>query len=250
MLQRKIRSIAIAFILIILFFSNSLLAKRFANRYCEFELPQGWECIMEGTEYICQSDNKDRQKEAIIILAAKERGEDDSLDKYQAYLKKQKTFQIPGGGTQVSEPVYNKVQNINSHQWIDAMHLASEVPGFYTRYLATVKESLGVAVSFSVSKDHYSAYKNLFDKMVSTLKVFNQAGVNAKDFALKNKDENLLDNSTFIPTDDSKFAIGTQKDKKKKSAGSDSDIIIIVLVAAIVLFVIIRKKRAKKNQKK
>jgi len=43
-------------------------AKLFTSQYCEFELPPGWECALEGTEWVCQSTNKDRQKEAIIIL--------------------------------------------------------------------------------------------------------------------------------------------------------------------------------------
>ena len=131
---------------------NTSWAKRFSNQYTEFELPSGWNCSLEGSEWVCQSSNKDRRKEAIIILAAKVRGQQDSLDQYQAYLKKTKTYTLPGGRTQVSESKYARVKNINNHKWIDALHLASEVPGFYTRYVATVKANLGVAVTFSVSR--------------------------------------------------------------------------------------------------
>ena len=49
-------------------------ARKFTSQYCEFELPSGWDCALEGTEWVCQSSNKDRKKEAIIILAAKIRG--------------------------------------------------------------------------------------------------------------------------------------------------------------------------------
>ena len=59
---------------------NNVYAKSFTSQYCEFELPPGWECALEGTEWVCQSSNKDRKKEAIIILAAKIRGSQDSLD--------------------------------------------------------------------------------------------------------------------------------------------------------------------------
>src|SRR5690606_11318861 len=149
-------------------------AKRFESKYCEFELPSGWECALEGSEYVCQSENADRKKESIIILAAKIRGEQDSLDEYMAYLKKTKEYNLPGGKKQVSEPKSTKVSRINNHQWVDALHLASEVPGFYTRYLATVKEDLGVAVTFSVSKDLYTEYQPIMDKLVSTLRVFRQ----------------------------------------------------------------------------
>ena len=72
-----------------LVFSYGVQAKRFTNQYTEFELPGGWECQLEGTEWVCQSLNKDRKKEAIIILAAKLRGERDDLAEYQNYLNHQ-----------------------------------------------------------------------------------------------------------------------------------------------------------------
>src|SRR6478672_9385740 len=126
------------------FLSAPAFSKSFSSKYCQFELPSGWECALEGSEYVCQSENADRKKEAIIILAAKIRGEQDNLDEYMAYLKKTKEYNLPGGKKQVSEPRNTKMTRINDHQWVDALHLASEVPGFYTRYLATVKEDLGV----------------------------------------------------------------------------------------------------------
>ena len=71
---------------------SSAWAKRFTNQYCEFELPSGWQCALEGSEWVCQSENSERKKEAIIILAAKRRGEQDSMEEYTAYLKKPKTY--------------------------------------------------------------------------------------------------------------------------------------------------------------
>jgi hypothetical protein len=235
-------------------FSMSVSAKKFASQYCEFELPPGWECALEGTEWVCQSLNRARQKEAIIILAAKIRGEQDSLDKYQAYLKKTKTFKLPGGKIQVSEPKYASIKPVNSHQWIDALHLASEVPGFYTRYLATVKADLGVAVTFSVSKDHYSTYQSLFDKVVATLRVFRQKGV-ASNFKLKKKDEDLLGDTTFIPDTDQKFSITNQKKRRAGSKGGSNTMYLLIGLAVLggLGFKVMqdkKKKKAKTTKKK
>ena len=36
----------------ICFVCLSARAKRFANQYTEFELPSGWECALEGTEWV------------------------------------------------------------------------------------------------------------------------------------------------------------------------------------------------------
>ena len=223
---------------------------RFTNQYCEFELPSGWQCALEGSEWVCQSENKDRKKEAIIILAAKIRGEQDDLDQYQAYLKETKTFTLPGGKKQVSEAKYAKASTINDHRWIDALHLASEVPGFYTRYLATVKEDLGVAVTFSVGKDYYASYQPIFDKVVATLRVFRQKDVDVGSFKLKKQDENLLDDTTFIPDELDKHNINQ---KKRQGAGGffddSSNILIVIIGAVVVLFVIMKRKKKGKKKK-
>lgn len=230
--------------------SSSLHAKRFSSKYCEFELPPGWECALEGSEYVCQSENADRKKESIIILAAKIRGEQDSLDEYMAYLKKTKEYNLPGGKKQISEPKNTKLSRINDHQWVDALHLASEVPGFYTRYLATVKEDLGVAVTFSVSKDLYTSYQPIMDKLVSTLRVFRQK----KDNGLadlrsgKSEDPNFAD-TTFNPN--AAMDLQTNKTKKRAADGSGDDgmmlIIAVVVVGAVIM--IIRKGKKKKPKK-
>src|SRR6476469_697758 len=92
--------------------ATEAFAKRFASKYCEFELPPQLECALEGSEYVCQSENADRKKEAIIILAAKIRGEQDSIDEYMAYLKKSKEYNLPGGKKQISEPKNTKMTTI------------------------------------------------------------------------------------------------------------------------------------------
>ena len=45
------------------------------------------------------------------------------------------------------EVVYTpKKYNINDHPWLDGLHLNSEIPGYYTRYLATIKDQLAILV--------------------------------------------------------------------------------------------------------
>ena len=240
---------------LILGFSLTANAKRFTSQFCEFELPPGWECALEGTEWVCQSTNEQRKKEAIIILAAKERGPQDSMMEYEAYLKKNKTFMLPGGKTQVSEPKDIKLREVNGQNWVDALHLASEVPGFYTQYLATVKETLGIAVTFSVGKDFYDSYRGVFENIISTMRVFvpkkyQQGG----EFQLKTGDEQLLGDSV-IPDADNRLNIGVQK-KKGQTGDADpmQDYLIYGGAAAVIAFLIAkaRKKKggAKKSKKK
>lgn len=237
-------------VLTLVIWGTSSYAKRFSSRFCEFELPPGWDCALEGSEYVCQSENADRKKESIIILAAKMRGEQDNLDEYMAYLKKSKEYALPGGKKQVSEPKSTKLTRINDHQWVDALHLASEVPGFYTRYLATVKEDLGVAVTFSVSKDLYTQYQPVMDKLVSTLRVFRQKKTELADLRTgKSEDPNFAD-TTFNPN--SAMDLQANRTQKRAEGGEEdnSNLLLIGLVVVVGLVLAISQKKKKGKKKK
>ena len=247
------RPLLLKFLLVftLVLWGTASFAKSFSSRYCQFELPPGWECALEGTEYVCQSENADRKKESIIILAAKIRGEQDSLDEYMAYLKKPKEYSLPGGKKQISEAKSTKMSRVNEHQWVDALHLASEVPGFYTRYLATVKEDLGVAVTFSVSKDQYAAYLPVMDKLVSTLRVFRQKKESLADLRSgKSEDANFSD-ATFNPN--SNMDLSANKTKARGNEGGDDNsnlILIALIVVGGVVFAIMKGKKKKGKSKK
>jgi hypothetical protein len=151
-------------------------AAKFANQFSEFELPPQWACNLEGAEWVCQSANDAKKRDAIIVLAAKLKGDQDSLDQYLNYLKQPKTYTSIQGKPVKSEMKYAKTVSINSHPWVDALHLESEIPGFYTRYLATIQQDIGVLVTYSINKNKYQDYLKDFESMVNTLKVFRKQG--------------------------------------------------------------------------
>jgi len=242
--MQKVKSLLFFLLITSTLFTNAY-AKTFANQFTEFELPAGWDCALEGSEWVCQSDDKDRKKEAIIILAAKYRGEQDSLDQYQAYLKQPKTFQLPGGKTQISEAKSLSVRTINNQRWVDALHLASEVPGFYTRYLATVKDNLGVAITFSVSKDHYDAYQDIFEKVIATLKVFDQKSADAGKWTKKKEEGDLVNESTVIGDTTPQVDITKQKKGGDENQDSQTTMLLLLVAAAAVIFFIIKKRKKK-----
>lgn len=156
---------------------STALALKFSNQFIEFELPNtSWSCALEGAEWVCQSTDDQKKRDAIIVLAAKLKGDQDSLDKYQDYLTKPRHILAPGGTQLTSNPKYVKMAKINEHLWVDSLHLEAEVPGFYTRYLATVEQDIGVLVTYSVSKSKYQDYLGGFDGLVTSLKVFRKPG--------------------------------------------------------------------------
>jgi len=232
-------------LLVISFGAN---AKRFASGYTEFELPPGWECFLEGTEYVCQSENADRKKEAIIILAAKKRGDQDTLVEYKKYLEAPRTYTLPGNKKQISEPKSVKLSRINNHQWVDSLHLASEVPGFYTRYLATVKAGIGVAVTFSVTKNMYEAYKGIFDKVIASLRVFAQENIDVAGLRNNGKKNGNLADATFVDKDEVFDTSIPQVKKGKGGAGSSDDFMFLIILAVVAVMVVLRIKAKKKGK--
>ena len=236
--------------LLLLVLSLGANAKRFASGYTEFELPAGWECFLEGTEYVCQSENADRKKEAIIILAAKKRGAQDTLVEYKKYLEGPRTYVLPGNKKQVSEPKSVVMTRINNHQWVDSLHLASEVPGFYTRYLATVKAGIGVAVTLSVTKNMYDAYKGIFDKVIASLRVFAQENIDVAGLRSRDKKNGNFEDPVFVDQDED-FDMSVPKVKRKGgSSGGSNDFLFLIILAVVAVMVILRMKSKKKGKAK
>lgn len=225
--------------------SREAFASKFANQFTEFELPPGWGCNLEGAEWVCQNQDPAKRKDAIIVLAAKLKGDQDSLDQYLTYLKSTKSFTSVGGKPMKSEPRYAKTINLNGHPWADALHLESEIPGFYTRYLATVKDDIGILVTYSIVKSKYQDYLKDFENMVNTLKVFRKAG------GVNTKTEGSVMQAITIPanmSDSSVFqnvnpAGAEQAPKKAESKGDDLMLYGIIAAAAIAVIIIKKKKR-------
>ncbi len=228
-------------------FSHQSFAKRFANGYTEFELPVGWECFLEGSEYVCQSENADRKKEAIIILAAKKRGTQDTLVKYQKYLSKPRVYALPGNKKQISEAKKVSTKTINGHRWVDSLHLASEVPGFYTRYLATVKAGIGVAVTFSVTKSLYNAYKGIFDNVIASMRVFAQENKNLAGIRLGKKNAGGSFADATFDNQDEAFGLNvpTVRKKKSDSSGGTNDFLFFAIIGVVGVLVVLKLKKRK-----
>ena len=146
-------------------------AKLFQNAYVSFELPPNWNCKLEASEWICESDFAARTKEAIIILTAKEVGSSDSLTAYTTYLQTPRIIPGRGGMPMKSQVVLVKQRMIANQMWIDGMQEGSEVSLYFTRYLATVRDSIAILVTFSAHKSHYPKYSNDFIHAIESLRV-------------------------------------------------------------------------------
>lgn len=242
MKMRKSFGLATAFLML----ATPGFAAKFANQFTEFELPPQWQCNLEGAEWVCQSTDDKKKRDAIIVLAAKIKGDQDSMDQYLAYLKASKSYTSVQGKPVRSEFKYAKIANYNGQAWVDALHLESEIPGFYTRYLATVKEDIGVLVTYSINKNKYQTYLEDFDNMVKTLKVFRKPG--AVNAAPQNSD--IFKNAQIPPAmvgentvfGNAPITGGAENQPKPKQ--EDNSLIFIIVVAAVAGYIIVKRRRS------
>lgn len=224
----------------------SAQAARFANQFIEFELPPQWQCTLEGAEWVCQSTDAQKKRDALIILAAKLKGDQDSLDQYLNFLKSPKSFTSVSGKPMRSDTKYAKTISINNHPWVDALHFESEIPNYYTRYLATVKQDIGVVVSYSISRPKYQNYIKEFETMVRTLKVFRkEGGINVSpqgaNLFAGGVPQGLSESAVFSDVNPK----GGASDTKRPAPTDDSLFIILGVVGAALAYLWWRRKQTR-----
>lgn len=153
-------------------FVTTAHAKVFRNAYVSFELPDKWACNLEQTEWVCRTSNPgvDR-REAIIVLTAKETGPSDNLGSYETHLKQPRTILARNGQSLQSQVIKVENRRIDNFPWVDGFHLASEIPNYYTRYLATTKDKIAVLVTFSAYKTAFTKYSSDFFRAIESLRI-------------------------------------------------------------------------------
>lgn len=218
-------------------------AKTWSNSYISFDLPERWDCHLEGTEWICNSLIKENSQEAIIILTAKEVGPADSLQEYERHLKTPRTVPDQSGKPTRSQVKHVKRTKINNHEWVDGMHLGSEIPSYYTRYLATVKDRLALLVTFSAHQKHFTKYSTDFFRAISSLRVTgsNQLFNPSQAQAVPGSNETLGQNQQ--PALNLNDIEDYPSEPKQNNSGKI--IALLVLIAAIAGFVIMKRKSKK-----
>ena len=146
-------------------------AKKFESSFLSFELPPGWTCSRSGTETVCETQKL--HNDAIVILAVKYRGPQDTLANYEDHLKspqsnaRDKSLQ--------SEVKFVNRRRISGQDWVEGLHFQSEVANYYTHYFATVTSHIGVLATFSVHKDFYEARLPEVTRMISSLVIYQGA---------------------------------------------------------------------------
>lgn len=231
-------------------------AKTFRNAYVSFELADRWDCTLEQTEWVCRTaagptDNR----EAIIILTAKEVGPSDSLTAYQQHLKTARSIFARSGQPIQSRVLKVEQRTINQHPWIDGMHEASEVPNYFTRYLATTKDKIAILVTFSAHKTHYSKYSQDFFRAIESLRVIATKNLMGGAGGAGGAGGVGIPGSDMLGSgNNGAFGMGDELPQEGSGSGTDTVIQAAMALAVLLLvgglYMILRKKKKKPSKKK
>ena len=151
--------------------SFSATAKSFQNSYVSFEVPDDWTCVQEGVAWTCTPIKQPEAKQAVIVMAAKVAGAEDTIPNFVNYLKQPRRITTKVGTPMPSQVMYSQPRTLAGGTWVQAQHVSSEIQDYYTLYLATVKEQLAILVSFSAEKNNYAKFNPIFDRALKTLKI-------------------------------------------------------------------------------
>ena len=242
--------------LFVLLTTFSAQGKFFNNSYVSFEIPTNWSCKPYDVTWVCFNKLAQKQKEAVIIMVAKEAGVLDTLSQYQSFLKnKRDVLEKETKKIIKSKVLHVKQKLINSQPWVDSLHKESEVPHYFTRYLVTKccnnsAMKLGMLVTLSAQENHYTKYANDFLKVINSLRVMD-LNKTLKDMKSIGKGENMGNMSKYIEEIISGSEDEVNPEGKGVLFGLDGlSLSILGLLLLVALALIIRKRKKSKKQSK
>ncbi|CCE12109.1 hypothetical protein BRAS3843_940013 [Bradyrhizobium sp. STM 3843] len=137
-------------------------AAQFQSDYLKFELPTGWTCELEQTDFVCNPSHADGEAVgAIMILTAKFAGPNDTLSDFKRHLD-QRAEEL-GPQAILRAPAFVVIENT---LWVDATLIGSEMASYDSRYLATTRDQIAILFTFSA---HHSVYDQLLGAAVEAV---------------------------------------------------------------------------------
>lgn len=236
----------------VLFFSLSQAdAKPFANSFIEFNAPDSWACAESGAYWTCQPMDPKKIKDAVVVMASGPQGPGDSMQEYYDYLKTSLDVYDPASGKKAkSSPAYTQYKDIFGQKWVDSQHLSTAVPGYFTRYLATVKDGRAVLFTVTVDKTKYNIYMSELYKLIESMRVRMSLPAEPVDTGLKGL---LFGQKQAVNT-----ALGKKEKKGITIGGQEGSSwgLVVAIITAVLVFVVAyiyikrRRNRDKNKDKK
>lgn len=217
--------------------------------YLSYEEPPGWNCELstQGV-FVCESPNEQQRQNSLILVFGAPATDFDTLPNYERYLNRPKTIMDESGKPIDSKVTFVRKRNINGFEWIDSLQQNSELPGFWTRYVATVQKPLAILVTYVVSEQQYAELTPSFERMVASLKPLTnfKFSTNQNDLALPGTElGGVLKNHLEKRLQKKNVAVS----EPSKSPQSSSLLLYGIVAVLILGFVLTRTRKRSKDKK-
>jgi hypothetical protein len=222
--------------------ASTAQAKKFRTDFIALDLPPAWDCVKEEIDWVCQPENLAHRSEVIVVVVAKAANPtDDTFEKYQEVLSQPREMRNLLGNVYMSEIKFVNFRDINSHRWVDSLTYGSEIPGFYTRYIASIKGKVAGLVTYSIAESVYAKWAPILDKMLESLEIF----YDPKTFndAMNSGPSSLLGQRSMSA---GRFEPSIGNEGREKKAGEEFDLGMVfglLMAAGAVAYFIWKKKR-------
>ena len=206
---------------------------------CRYKVSRA--CLKKPKHPSCQKEIH-RSKEAMIVVTAKERSSVDGLDNFLTHYGSPMPYRLNNGTTSQSVVNHAKMVTIQGRKWMDSMQLSSEIPFYYTRYLATINGNIAVLATFTAHKKYYSKYSGPFFQGINSLVMLTANPSKVKNRELSPK---LLARPLDIPLDIFEQSEPSQNFETTNSGNpSGLFLFLAIALAGIGIFLIIKRKQA------
>lgn len=158
----QMRHIATAFLAVS---SAAAGTTHFHNSYVSFDMPDGWTCKVEETEYVCYPPPPGVRHSMGVILTAKMVGGVDSPQLYLRHLEE------VGRRPEVTVGQTPRQTLIGDSLWVDGSFWNSELRDYETRYLVRTEGDIGVLVTFSAHRSVATQAKAISDLIARSVVV-------------------------------------------------------------------------------
>ena len=251
------------FLLVFLVLTRESSARFFKNSYIQFRLPHRWSCGLNNAVWICRYGISShcqknpgkpsckiqikKSKEAMAIFTAKEASSLDKLNSYLLAFKNPRKIKAvkTSKKTSQSRVIHAKTVNIKNHKWVDAMHLGSEIPHYYTRYLGTVKGNVAVLVTLSSHKLFYTKYSGQFFNSVKSLEIL----TSNMDRVRKNElGQKVFSTPVEIPDELLNSTGGSMETGETKGDGSKVLFLLAIFLLVSGLFILFKSYKGRSRR--
>ena len=163
-----------------------------------FTLPEGWQCAFKDDHYwLCHKGDPSKapgktKPQAFLVHYGKRLGEKESLETYGSYLN-QPIVRTWNGKLFKSRLLFARKLKKDYTDWLDSLHLESELPGYYTREYVTLRHGMAIVLSFCVAHKSYEAHALQIQELMDSVRIlYKGQRLVAKDFSSSKKQDALL----------------------------------------------------------